>query len=67
MKNLVFIGNSLITTNSVPEAAQSLFTENGIEINVCACKKGGYTLARHEADFEKGDFAAELAAADIVV
>ncbi|MBR5721470.1 MAG: hypothetical protein IKX78_03180, partial [Clostridia bacterium] len=67
MKNLVFIGNSLITTNSVTEAAQSLFTENGIEINVFACKKGGYTLSRHEADFEKGDFASELAAADIVV
>lgn len=67
MKNLIFIGNSLTGTGSVPAAAQKLFKENGIEINVCACRKDGYTLARHEADFEKGDFANELAAADAVV
>lgn len=67
MKNLLFIGNSLIRTGSVPENTAKLFSENGADISVFACKKDGYTLAMHEADFANGDFENELANADIVV
>lgn len=67
MKNLLFIGNSLIRTGALPENTAKLFSENGADINVFACKKDGYTLARHETDFAKGDFENEIANADIVV
>ncbi len=67
MKNLLFIGNSLIRTGMIPESAEKLFNDNGADISVSVCRKDGYTLAHHESDFESGDFAKELSGADIVV
>ncbi|MBE6897177.1 MAG: phosphoribosylamine--glycine ligase [Ruminococcaceae bacterium] len=67
MKNVFFIGNSLIGTSSIPEQTAKLFADNGDAFSVSKCKKDGYRLSDHEADFCKGEFENELSSADIVV
>lgn len=67
MKNVFFIGNSLIGTSSIPDQTAKLFKDNGQDLSVNKCKKDGYRLSDHEADFCNGEFSAELAFADIVI
>ncbi len=51
----------------IPEQTAKLFADNGDEYVVLRCKKDGYRLSDHEADFCKGEFKDELANADVVI
>ena len=67
MKNILFIGNSLLGTGDVPEQTAKLFADNGKEYAVTGCVKNGFRLISHEACFSGGEYREELASADVVI